>query len=289
MSLRLIAVHAHPDDESSKGAATYAHYLERGCEVLVVSCTGGELGDVLNPAVAVQPAAHRDLAGMRRTEMARAKEIIGFQHLWLGYHDSGLPATGQSVHPHSFAGLDPELSCQTLVRVVREFRPHVMITYNEMGGYPHPDHIRCHEISKMAWERSGDATYHPELGQPWEISKLYYDEIFNAERVRVLYEFAVAADPDSAVAKQLLALHERFAARPINITARINVGRLFEKRDAALRAHASQVEPDNQFFFIPNQIQRDAWPTEDFRLAYSRVPVTEFETDLFAGINEEIS
>ena len=91
MALRLIAVHAHPDDESSKGAATYAHYLEQGAEVMIVSCTGGERGDVLNELVARDPKSRRDLAGLRRAEMEHAREIIGFQHRWLGYQDSGLP------------------------------------------------------------------------------------------------------------------------------------------------------------------------------------------------------
>src|SRR5690554_4244843 len=148
MTLRLIAVHAHPDDESSKGAGTYAHYLGRGAEVLVVSCTGGERGDVLNELVSRDPKSRRDLAGLRRDEMELAQRIIGFDHVWLGYEDSGLPPEGAPVPKGSFADIPKETSAEALVRVVRDFKPHVMITYNEQGGYPHPDHIRCHEISK---------------------------------------------------------------------------------------------------------------------------------------------
>jgi mycothiol S-conjugate amidase len=287
MVLRLIAVHAHPDDESSKGAATYAHYLDRGAEVLIVSCTGGERGDVLNELVARDPKSRRDLAGLRRSEMENARDIIGFQHRWLGYQDSGLPPEGQPVPADCFAAIPAEISAEALVRLVREFRPHVMITYNEQGGYPHPDHIRCHEISKLAWELSGDAESYPDAGEPWAIKKLYYESIFNPERMNRVYETLKARDPESPLIAQFEELATRFARRPSDATARVEVGRFFERRDDALRAHASQVPPDSPFFFWPNDLQREAWPFEDYRLAASRVATSEFEADLFQGVEEE--
>lgn len=286
MALRLIAVHAHPDDESSKGAATYAHYLDQGAEVLIVSCTGGERGEVLNELVARDPRSRRDLAGLRRAEMAHARDIIGFQHRWLGYEDSGLPREGETVPSESFAAIPAEISAEALVRVVREFRPHVMITYNEQGGYPHPDHIRCHEISKIAWEVSGDAESYPEAGEPWVISKLYYEAIFNPDRMRRVHELLRERDPNSPLMPQFEQLAARFAERPSDATARVEVGRFFDQRDAALRAHASQVPPDSPFFFWPNELQREAWPFEDYRLAASRVATSEFEADLFQGVEE---
>ncbi|WP_449277717.1 mycothiol conjugate amidase Mca [Leucobacter sp. GX24907] len=287
MTLRLIAVHAHPDDESSKGAATYAYYLDRGAEVLIVSCTGGERGDVLNELVARDPKSTRDLAGLRRGEMQRAQGIIGFEHRWLGYEDSGLPGEGEAVPRGSFADIPAEVSAEALVRIVREFRPHVMITYNENGGYPHPDHIRCHEISRLAWELSGDAQAYPDAGPAWAISKLYYEEIFNPERVRTVYQWLVDQDPESPLLEQFSYLNERAVTRTNYSTARIEVGRFFERRDEALRAHASQVPPDSPFFFWPNELQRQAWPFEDYRLAASRVATTEFEADLFQGIDAQ--
>jgi len=287
MTLRLIAVHAHPDDESSKGAATYAHYVDAGAQVLIVSCTGGERGDVLNELVARDPKSRRDLAGLRRDEMARAREIIGFEHRWLGYQDSGLPAEGEAVPAGSFADIPVEVSAEPLVRIVREFRPHVMITYNEQGGYPHPDHIRCHEISKLAWEVSGDAESYPAAGAPWTIKKMYYESIFNAERISHMLDTLQAHDPESPLVAQFSDLAERFALRPSDSTAKIEVGRFFERRDEALRAHASQVPPDSPFFFWPNEIQREAWPFEDYRLAASRVATSAFEADLFQGIEEK--
>lgn len=285
MTLRLIAVHAHPDDESSKGAATYAHYLDLGVEVLIVSCTGGERGDVLNELVARDPKSRRDLAGLRRDEMARARDIIGFEHIWLGYEDSGLPPEGDPLPAGTFADLPAAVSAEMLVKIVRRFRPHVMITYNENGGYPHPDHIRCHEVSRIAWEVSGDAESYPEAGEPWTIKKLYYESIFNADRMQSVYDKLMELEPASPLIGQFEEILERFKLRPSDATTRVEVGRFFERRDEALRAHASQVPPDSSFFW-PNALQREAWPFEDYRLAASRVATCEFEADLFQGIEE---
>lgn len=287
MTLRLIAVHAHPDDESSKGAATYAHYRDQGVEVLVVSCTGGERGDVLNELVARDPKSRRDLAGLRRGEMEKARDILGFEHRWLGYQDSGLPDEGVAVPAGSFADVPVEVSAEALVRIVREFKPHVMITYNERGGYPHPDHIRCHEISKLAWEVSGDSEAYPEAGEPWAMSKLYYESIFNPERMLRVFETLRERDPESPMIAQFEGMIERFADKPSDVTTRVEVGNYFERRDDALRAHASQVAPDSSFFFWPNDLQREAWPSEDYRLAASRVATSADETDLFQGITKE--
>ena len=146
--LRLMAVHAHPDDESSKGAATLARYADEGHRVLVVTLTGGERGDILNPAMDL-PEVHGRIADVRRDEMAKAAEILGVEHTWLGFVDSGLPQ-GDPPPPlpeDCFALTPLEVPTEALVRVVREFRPHVMTTYDENGGYPHPDHIRCHQVS----------------------------------------------------------------------------------------------------------------------------------------------
>ena len=166
--LRLMAVHAHPDDESSKGAATLAHYVKEGVEVLVVTCTGGERGDVLNPAAQADVDA-LGIAEVRRQEMAEAVRILGVGHAWLGFADSGYPE-GDPRPPlpaGCFADLPLDVASEPLVRLVREFRPHVITTYDENGGYPHPDHIRCHEVSMEAFTKSGDAAAYPDSGQVW--------------------------------------------------------------------------------------------------------------------------
>lgn len=287
MTLRLIAVHAHPDDESSKGAATYAHYLDRGVEVLIVSCTGGERGDVLNEMVARDPKSRRDLTGLRRDEMARAQEIIGFQHRWLGYEDSGMAREDGTVPPGSFAAIPAEVSAEALVRIVREFRPHVMVTYNENGGYPHPDHLRCHDISMIAWERSGDPAAYPAAGEPWEIQKVYYEDIFNSARVHSFQRVLREREPESPLLAKIEEMAGWMLRRPSRGTTKVEVGRFFEARDAALRAHTSQVAPDSSFFFWSNELQREAWPYEDFELAGARVPTQLPEHDLFQGIEDK--
>lgn len=286
MALRLMAVHAHPDDESSKGAATYAHYLDRGVQVMVVSCTGGERGDMLNELAARNPKSGYDLPGQRRDEMDNATRIIGFEHRWLGYEDSGYVPEGDPLPPNSFGDIPVEISAEPLVALVREYRPHVMVTYNERGGYPHADHIRCHEISKRAWDVAGDPSICPDAGEPWEPLKLYYEEIFNRDRVERMLAVAQTRDDAAPLVGMLTEYLERAKGRPTTRTTSVEVGKFFERRDEALRAHESQVEPNHPFFFWPNDLLREAWPFEDYRLAESRVDTTLPETDLFAGIND---
>jgi mycothiol S-conjugate amidase len=284
---RLLAVHAHPDDESSKGAATYAHYRSIGTEVLVVSCTGGERGDIQNEALESTAMANRDMAGLRRIEMANAQAAIGFEHRWLGYQDSGLPENDEPVPANSFALIPLEISAEPLVKIIREFRPQVLVTYDETGGYPHPDHIRTHDISLYAYEAAADASRYPDAGAPWQISKVYFDRIFNAPRIEAMYQFLLVNAPETPQLAQMEEFRERMKDRPVLTTTQVHVGDFFDARDTALRAHASQVAPDSAFFFWPNDLQRQAWPFEDFQLALSRVESPLPETDLFSGIPAE--
>ena len=288
MPYRLLAVHAHPDDESSKGAATAAKYVADGHQVLVVSCTGGEAGDILNDQLG-EPAtsrAHRDMAGYRRTEMAAAQQALGIDHVWLGYHDSGLPDAekGETVRPGTFSTVPLEYSTEALVRVIRRFRPHVLVTYDENGGYPHPDHIRTHEVSMAAWSAAADPSAYPAAGAPWWIAKLYYERTMNPRRFSTIFEALQERDPDSPAIEQLREWVERFADRPDLATTHVDVHEYFDQRDAALRAHASQVAPDSAFFYWPNDLLATVWPTEDYQLVEARVPTELPETDLFAGI-----
>ncbi|MDO5051678.1 MAG: mycothiol conjugate amidase Mca [Pseudoclavibacter sp.] len=285
MSLRLMAVHAHPDDESSKGAATYASYVDRGAQVMVVSATGGEAGDVLNPGLESIRHAERDLAGLRRVEMAAAQRILGIEHRWLGYVDSGMAREDGSLPFGSFASIPVEVSARPLVRLVREFRPHVLVSYDENGGYPHPDHIRSHEIAMHAWREAGRDTQ-PELGEPWRIAKLYYDRTMNASRTNSLFEALKATDPDSHLVERMAEIVEWMRSKPEVPTTRVHVGGYFARRDEALRAHASQVAPDNEFFFgFPRELELETYPYEDFQLVESRVEGTDAEEDLFAGVD----
>lgn len=286
--MRMLAVHAHPDDEASKGAGTLARYAAEGHEVTVVTCTGGEAGDVLNDRIAEYPSVHRDLTGYRRTEMAESQRTLGIDHIWLGYRDSGLPPEDEPLVPMSFATVPVEVSMLPLVRIIRRLKPHVLVTYDENGGYPHPDHIRTHEISFAAAEAAASDDY-PELGEPWRVQKLYYDRSMNVLRFKALLDDYEQYDPESN-RLSLMREWERSRSRPdFNITTRIDVSDYLQQRDDALRAHACQIPDDAWFFFWPHDVLRRAWPTDDYELVKSFVTTSESETSLFEGIEEDDS
>ncbi len=280
-----MAVHAHPDDEASKGAATVARYVAEGVEVLIVTCTGGERGSILNPAMD-RPDIVANLAGVRHAEMDKAIEILGAHHAWLGFVDSGFPEGDPPPPlPEGCFGLEPlELATEPLVRMVRSFRPHVMTTYDEQGGYPHPDHVMCHNVSVEAFEAAVDPERYPGTGEPWQVLKLYYHLTFHKARFIALDEAMKAAGLESPYAERL----RDWIDRPEHLvpTTKVPCGDYFEVRDKALIAHATQVDPTSFWFACPLDVQRAAWPTEDYVLARSHVETTTPEDDLFAGVRE---
>ncbi|MBA3743162.1 mycothiol conjugate amidase Mca [Sporichthya sp.] len=282
-----MAVHAHPDDESSKGAATMAMYVTAGVEVMVVTCTGGERGDVLNPGLRDDPEIAANIHAIRAAEMEAAREILGVQQAWLGFVDSGLPS-GDPLPPlpdGCFALAPIEEAAAPLVRLMREFRPHVVTTYNEEGGYPHPDHIATHKVSVAAFEAAGDPELYPDLGEPWQPLKLYYDVTFTKEKTVALHEACLANGLESPYAEWLDRWQDR-ASRVV--TTRVPCSQYFPVRDAALRAHATQIDPDGFFFKMPMDLQQATWPTEDFELARSLVDTELPEDDLFAGVRDRV-
>jgi mycothiol S-conjugate amidase len=287
--MRLMAVHAHPDDESSKGAATMARYVREGVEVLVVTCTGGERGDILNPALKDDPEIVGNIAEVRRLEMERAREILGVDQIWLGFVDSGLPE-GDPLPPlpeGCFALQPLELAAAPLVEAIRTFRPHVVLTYDEKGGYPHPDHVKTHEISVEAFEAAGDPDRYVGAGDPWQPLKLYYHLTFHKERLVALHEAALSAGFESPFGEWL----ETWEDKPEDaerLTTRVPCADFFPVRDAALVAHATQVDPGGRWFALPLEMQRAAWPTEDYQLARSLVDTALPESDLFTGVGERV-
>ena len=290
--LRLLAVHAHPDDESSKGAATMARYVAEGARVLVVTCTGGERGDVLNPALQNDPDVLRDMPEYRRREMARAVAELGVEHTWLGFVDSGLPEGDPPPPlPEGCFALKPlETATEPLVRLVREFRPHVMTTYDENGGYPHPDHIMCHKISVEAFDAAADPDRYPGAGEPWQPLKLYYDRGFSRAKIMAFHEAMLAESRESPFADWLKHWEEDDAEprpEPV-VTTRVECAEWFPVRDRALLAHATQIDPQGWFFTIPMELQRRVWPTEEYQLVRSLVQSTLPEDDLFAGVRERV-
>lgn len=281
-----MAVHAHPDDESSKGAATTAKYAADGVRVMVVTLTGGERGDILNPAMDL-PEVHGRISEVRRDEMARAAKILGVEHHWLGFEDSGLPE-GDPPPPlpeGSFAAIPLDEPVARLVQVIREFRPHVMTTYDENGGYPHPDHIRCHQVSVAAYDAAADFMRYRDTGDPWSVDKLYYNHGFLRRRMQLLQDEFVKHGQVGPFDKWLAnwdPAHDPFANR---VTTRIECSRYFQQRDDALLAHATQIDPNGDFFRAPIEWQQRLWPTEEYELARSRVAVSLPETDLFTGVS----
>jgi len=297
LKLRLMAVHAHPDDESSKGAATMAKYAHEGVEVLVATMTGGERGSILNPAMD-RPEVLANLPEIRREEMARAREILGVEQRFLGFVDSGLPeGDPKPPLPEGSFGLMPlREAAAPLVRLVRDFRPHVMLTYDESGGYPHPDHIKTHQVAVEAFEAAADPDRYPEAdGEPWQPMKMYYFAAFHLEKYVALHAELVRRGLDSPYSKIFKEWEARARKRlergdrSLEITTRVNAADYFGIRDDALRAHATQIDPNSSWFACPRDVERAAWPTEDYHLARSLVDTELPEDDLFAGIRESVT
>jgi len=289
-ALRLMAVHAHPDDESSKGAATMARYVDEGVDVLVVTCTGGERGSILNPALQGRADIEENIAQIRQAEMRRARQILGVRQAWLGFVDSGLPEGDPPPPlPDGCFALQPvDVAAQRLVAEIRQFRPHVITTYDENGGYPHPDHIMCHNITVAAFDAAPDRDAYSEAGDPWQPLKLYYDVGWSRERMMALHGAMVERGLESPYEEVMKRWAETdWKRREPKITTQVPCAKWFERRDAALIAHATQVDPDGWFFKVPLDVQREAWPTEDFELARSLVETSIPEDDLFAGVREK--
>ena len=277
-------VHAHPDDESSKGAASTARYVAEGVDVHVATCTGGERGSVLNPKMD-RPEVQENISEVRRLEMERARDILGVRQDWLGFVDSGWPE-GDPKPPlpeGCFALEDVEVAAERLVRLIRDFRPHVVTTYDEKGGYPHPDHIQCHNISVVAFEAAGDPDRYPGAGEPWQPLKLYYHHSFNRPRALAIDAAMREAGLEAPYAERLKEWKENpeWDAR---ITTRVPCAEYFPVRDRALLAHATQIDPDGWWFAVPLELQQRVWPTEDYELVTSHVDSPTPEDDLFAGI-----
>ena len=186
--LCLLSVHAHPDDEASKGAPTVARYHAEGVQAVLVCCTGGEEGDILNPAMDT-PEVRADIGRVRMAELKASTDIIGYDEtVLLGYRDSGMPDTEANARPDSFAQAPLDEAVGRLVAVIRRERPQVIITYGDnQTEYPHPDHLRVHEISVIAFDAAGDADRFPDAGPPFTPSKLYYS-VWSGERFRQIHE-----------------------------------------------------------------------------------------------------
>ena len=282
--LRLMHVHAHPDDESSKGAASTARYVAEGVQVLVVTCTGGERGSILNPNMD-RPDVLANMATIRRQEMDAARHILGIRQEWLGFVDSGFPE-GDPIPPlpeGCFALQPVEVATAPLVAAMRRFRPHVVTTYDENGGYPHPDHLMCHTVTVAAYDAAGDPQAYRAAGEPWQPLKLYYHHSFHRERLQALHDEMIRRGLESPYAERL-AEWKPDPEHDGRVTTRVPCADYFPVRDRALIAHATQIDPEGPWFAVPLDVHQKAWPTEDYERVRSLVDVERPEDDLFAGL-----
>jgi mycothiol S-conjugate amidase len=281
----LLTVHAHPDDESSKGAGTVARYSDAGARCVLVCCTGGEAGDIINPAMD-RPEVRERLVDIRAAELAEATRILGYDEVvMLGYRDSGMPDTPENADPGCFANADLDEAVGRLVAIIRQERPHVIVTYpDNQEGYPHPDHLRVHDISVPAFELAGDPDAYPDAGPPWQPLKLYYS-LWSRARILAMHEKMLELGIESP-------FDEKWFERPSHddrITTRIEISQWYDRRAAALLAHATQIDPTSAFWFgLPPEVAREVHPFEEYHLARSLVPTDLPEDDLFAGVGAEV-
>lgn len=275
----LLALHAHPDDESSKTAATVAWYADQGVRCVLVMATGGEEGDILNPAMD-QPGILERLAELRSEELEEAARIIGYARVVkLGYRDSGMPRSPANARPDAFANVPLDQPLRQVVRIIREERPQVVLAYDEHRGYPHPDHLRVHRLGLAAFQAAADSECFPEEGEPWEVAKLYAP-VFTRSRLEKLHAALLERGLQSPLAEWIARREEE---PDPEITARIPIAGTLERAREALRAHRTQIDPDGQWFQIPAELIRRVHPYEDFALLATRVPVEPPEEDLFEG------
>ncbi|HEU5034165.1 MAG TPA: N-acetyl-1-D-myo-inositol-2-amino-2-deoxy-alpha-D-glucopyranoside deacetylase [Mycobacteriales bacterium] len=286
---RVLFVHAHPDDETIATGATMAKYAAEGAHVSLVTCTLGEEGEILVPELAHLAADRDDGLGRHRIdELAEAMTALGVtDHRFLGgagrWRDSGMMGTAANDRADCFWQADLETAVGELVRVIREVRPQVIVTYNEIGAYGHPDHIQAHRVTVAAVEAAADPGRYAGTGEPWQCGKLYYTAVPQSvlrQAFEALKELGEEAPFNATTPEELT-----FGDPDETITTRIDAGDYLDAKTAAMRAHRTQIQTDGPFFALSNNVGHRAFGTEYYRLVRGTPPVSgEVETDLFSGL-----
>jgi N-acetyl-1-D-myo-inositol-2-amino-2-deoxy-alpha-D-glucopyranoside deacetylase len=301
MDKHLLLVHAHPDDESIGQGATMAKYVSEGIGVTLVTCTGGEMGEILVPELE-HMAADRDdtLADQRRLELDNAMKELGVtDHRYLGgfqayrdsgmkWHEDGHAIPADTIHENAFWHADLTEAATHLVAVIREVRPQVMVTYDEFGGYGHPDHIQAHRVAMYAAALAAVPSYRQDLGEAHDIAKIYWGAMSESRMragLRMLRDSGDTTtfegmDPDGPLPP--------FITADENLSAVVDGTAFIDQKMAALAAHATQITTDGPFFAMSNNLGATAWGLEFYRIAKgARGPVDDdgLETDLFAGLS----
>ena len=282
---RLLTVHAHPDDESSKGAGTVALASDGGARCVLVCCTGGEAGDILNPAMDTEEV-RADIHAVRRRELAQAAEILGYAEVvWLGYRDSGMPGMPENEHPGCFANAPFDEAVARLVAILRRERHHVVITYPDIqDGYQHPDHLRVFDVTIAAIRGASNAEQFPWAGPVWDVPKLYYS-LWTRARMQKTHEAILQLGLESPY-------DDSWFKRPwqdFRVTTSVDISTVWDRRKAALLSHATQIDPASPFWFaLPDEVARTVHPYEEYHLARSNVHVELPESDVFAGLRATV-
>lgn len=297
---RLLLVHAHPDDETIGNGATMAKYVAQGRQVTCVTCTAGEMGEILVPELAHLAADQEDgLGEHRRTEIEDAMAALGVtDHRWLGgfgrfrdsgmkWHEAGHAIAADETDERAFANADLTVAADLLVQIIREVRPQVMATYDQFGGYGHPDHIQTHRVATYAAHLAAVPSYRPELGEAWDIAKIYWNAMSESKmreglrRLRDAGEdtFFEGMDPDGPM--------PHFVTADEHLSCAVDATDLVDRKMAAMKAYPTQIQLDGPFFALSNNVGDTAWGVEYYRLAKGTLgPLGEdgLETDLFAGL-----
>ena len=281
MPKTILAIHAHPDDESSKGAATVAKYVAQGERAVLVTATGGEAGEILNPEMD-SPEIAANLAEVRARELAEAAQIIGFDDVvMLGYRDSGMPDSLDNRHADAFCRQPFNDVLERIVGVVRSEQPEVVLGYDAHEFYPHPDHLRIHELSMSLVDAAADERRFPDAGEPWQIQKLYAP-VFTIDRITTLHQAMLESTGASPFEMWLDRLNG--ITEPERRLTRVDATGFTERGRDALRAHRTQVDPEGFWFAVPTDLLEEIYPWEDFEVLYSAVGWSEGESDLLQGV-----
>lgn len=301
-SQRLLLVHAHPDDESIGQGATMAKYAAEGRGVTLVTCTAGEMGEILVPDLAHLAADQDDGLGLhRRGELEAAMRALGVtDHRFLGgfgtyrdsgmkWHEDGHAIAADDIHDNAFWNADLTEAANHLVSVIREVRPQVLVTYDEFGGYGHPDHIQAHRVAMYAAQLAAAASYRRDLGEPWDIAKIYWGAIAESRIREGLRALRAAGDTTTFEGMEPDGPLPPMFRPDEDIDAEIDAGDYLAQKLDALRAHATQITTDGPFFALSNNLGSQAFGREQFRLvkgASGPVGDNGWEMDLFAGVGD---
>ncbi len=297
---RLLLVHAHPDDEVIGNGVTMAKYASEGAGVTLVTCTLGEEGEVLVDSLAHLAAARDDALGQHRIgELSEAMRLLGVtDHRFLGgagrYRDTGMASSPEggavvpdTVRPDSFWAADLTEAADNLVSVIREVRPQVLVTYDQFGGYGHPDHIQAHRVAMYASMLAAIASYRLELGEPWDVPKIYWNAMAEDRLREGLRALRAAGDSTTFEGLDPEGPLPSFVVPDKWVTTEIDGNAWVEAKLAAMRAHATQIAVDGPFFALSNNLGNQVWGVEAYRLVTGSAVAgarDERESDLFAGV-----